>query len=157
MDWKTERAKLLEKVDSGLQEYVADPAERAGIGPFGAGLSAGISAAADFFTPEDATDAALMAVGGPLLGKLGKIGKAKKLNKVLGTEVKLERRADAALEKVDLKDIKKQVMTREPERGMVDDEIFTGGYANNLARKDKKRKLKDKKKHLQDMSKYNIE
>ena len=84
MDWKTERAKLLEKVDSGLQEYVADPAERAGIGPFGAGLSAGISAAADFFTPEDATDAALMAVGGPLLGKLGKIGQAKKLNKVLG-------------------------------------------------------------------------
>lgn len=81
-DWKKTRRKYLDQLDAGLQENVANPAEKAGVGKFGAGVAAGVSALADFLVPEDATDVATMAAGGPLLKAASKIGKMKKLRKL---------------------------------------------------------------------------
>ena len=83
-DWKERRKKLLEKVDSGLQKYVADPAERVGIGPVGAAIAAGASATADLVTPEDTTDVALMVAGGPAVKLIKKLSRMKKAKRAAG-------------------------------------------------------------------------
>lgn len=81
-EYKTLRRKYLDRLDEGLQENVANPAEQAGVGKFGAGVAAGVSALADFLVPEDATDVAAMAAGGPLLKAASKLRNMRKLKKM---------------------------------------------------------------------------
>ncbi len=109
LEYKKLRQKALSALDEGLQEKVATPAEKAGVGTFGAGVAAGVSALADFIIPEDWGDVAAMAAGGPLLKAASKIGKMKKLKKLAKPTQKVEKEYPDLIPDEEYETVRKQL------------------------------------------------
>lgn len=81
--WKQKRRRILDSLDDSMQKRVNTAQQRYGEtgGKIASGVAAMTSATADFLTPEDEMDAALMVTGGVVgkaLGKLRKLRKAEK-------------------------------------------------------------------------------
>ena len=126
---KRKRKELLDKLDQKLQENLVDPLHKRSetLGKVGSGIAAGVSSVADFLTPEDAADAAiLVAGGGAIKGATKLLKKLKKAKK--GRDVDLE---DPGFgDDVSIKDIRNKVKRskKDPEKPFVEDEEFKRGY-----------------------------